>query len=281
MTIISKQATASMPGHRRVAILVAKAAFTGAAQREAESLAAMAAQSATVVGINEVRIAFTEQGSPTLREVLLEFIATEPDEIVILPWMMPVEPGFTGWIKRVIERWRSEAADSAPWPATLSIRLSPPPSRCASASALLAEMIEGAADAPSVLSKPIVQFTTEGSVIPGQKYRVLVCQGGPCNNAGAPVIWGHLRNEQQRLNLRTQGDGMMSARASCLGPCALAPVVQVFPDGTYYGGVDEAGVDRILSEHIGRGSIVADLAYAPLAQKQRVRIRSLSVLPTN
>ena len=269
----------STPSPRRVAILVAKSAFTGAAEGEAASLAAIAGQSATQVGIGEVRIAFTEQGSPTLREVLREFIATEPDEIVILPWMMPVEPGFTVWIKRVIERWRSEAENSVPWPATLSIRLGPPPSRCASARALLAEMIEGAAAAPSVLSKPIVQFTTEGSVIPSQKYRVLVCQGGPCNNAGAGVIWGHLRNEQQRLNLRTQGDDMMSACASCLGPCALAPVVQVFPEATYYGGVNEAGIDRILGDHIGRGSIVTDLAYAPMAEKQRLRTRSLRVVP--
>lgn len=34
-------------------------------------------------------------------------------------------------------------------------------------------------------------------------------------------------------------DGLMSAKASCLGPCNLAPVMQVLPEGTYYGGLTE------------------------------------------
>ena len=64
---------------------------------------------------------------------------------------------------------------------------------------------------------------------------------------------------------------MVSAKASCLGPCSLAPVVQVYPEGVYYGGVDEAGIDRIIAEHILGNEIVADLAYAPTPGKQRLR----------
>jgi (2Fe-2S) ferredoxin len=63
----------------------------------------------------------------------------------------------------------------------------------------------------------------------------------------------------------------MSCKTTCLGPCALAPVVQVWPDGTVYGGVDEAGVDRIIAEHLGEGRVVADLAYAPTGKKQTLR----------
>ena len=68
------------------------------------------------------------------------------------------------------------------------------------------------------------------------------------------------------------GDGVISARTSCLGPCNLAPVVQVYPEGTYYCGVDEPGLDRIIGEHLLRGEIVENSAYAPREKKQRLRI---------
>jgi (2Fe-2S) ferredoxin len=85
------------------------------------------------------------------------------------------------------------------------------------------------------------------------------------------VIWGHLRNEQARLGLREAGEGTMSARTSCLGPCSLAPVLQVWPEGAVYGGVDETGVDAIIAEHLLGGRIVTRLAYAPNGRKQILR----------
>jgi (2Fe-2S) ferredoxin len=52
---------------------------------------------------------------------------------------------------------------------------------------------------------------------------------------------------------------------------AGASVIQVFPEGTYYGGVTEAAVDRIVSEHLLGGSIVDDFAYQPTGRKQTLR----------
>jgi len=118
---------------------------------------------------------------------------------------------------------------------------------------------------------PAERLVPDGSLIPVQKRRVLVCQGGPCNAAGADLIWGHLRNQQDRRKLRTTGDGTMSCKSTCLGPCNLAPVIQVFPEGTYYGGVTEAAIDRIVSEHLLGGSIVDDFAYQPTGRKQTLR----------
>lgn len=109
------------------------------------------------------------------------------------------------------------------------------------------------------------------AIIPAQKRRVLVCQAGPCNHAGAGLVWGYLRNEQKRLDLRNAGEGMMSARTSCLGPCNFAPVEQVFPEGTWYGGVDEAGIDRIVEMHLLQGEVVRELAYEQLPAKQTLR----------
>ena len=63
----------------------------------------------------------------------------------------------------------------------------------------------------------------------------------------------------------------MTAKSTCLGPCALAPVVQVFPEGTYYGGVTEGAIDRIVEEHLLGDRVVADFAYPPTGRKQRLR----------
>jgi len=67
----------------------------------------------------------------------------------------------------------------------------------------------------------------------------------------------------------------MTARSTCLGPCNLAPVLQVFPEGTYYGGVTEDGIDRIIADHLLRDIVVDALAYAPTGNRQTLRTSNL------
>lgn len=266
---------------RRAAILLAKASITGAAAREMEELAqrtraAMADRFAVVVH------AFSEQGSPSLREALNALAANDAandralDEITIVPLLLPMEPGYRTWITGAVQRWRRDAeallasrqGKGSERPFRLpEVRLAAPANEQLAVDALVQGLLHQAA--PAVEASAAA--ATAGSVIPPQKRRVLVCQGGPCNHAGAGWVWGHLRNEQKRLDLRNAGDGMMSARTSCLGPCNLAPVVQVFPEGTWYGGVDEAGIDRIIDAHLLRGEIVREIAYEPLPTKQTLR----------
>lgn len=247
---------------RRATVLLAKSSITGVATREMEDLAG---RLQAVEGVGHVVFAFSEQGAPSLRETLTALADAGFDEVFILPLLLPMEPGFRVWIDRAVHRWQAENPERR-WP---RVQVGEPPAALTGMDALLRDM---AASVPSdPVPTPASALHTVGSLLPTQKYRVLVCQGGPCNNAGAALVWGHLRNEQKRLNLRTSGEGTMSAKTSCLGPCNLAPVVQVFPEGTYYGGVDEAGVDRIVREHLLGGQVVDALAYAPLPVKQPLR----------
>jgi (2Fe-2S) ferredoxin len=180
--------------------------------------------------------------------------------------LVPVEPSFLIGVKRSLQRW--QGGDSRSWP---DIRIAPALSRPAIVRELLAAVVGTAEAETAAVEKVAAPPPLEGSVVPAQRRRVLVCQGGPCIRAGAETIWGHLRNEQKRLSLRTSGEGTMSAKTSCLGPCSLAPVVQVWPEGTYYGGIDEAGIDRIVESHLLRGEPIDDLAYLPTGTKQRLR----------
>ncbi|GKS96732.1 (2Fe-2S) ferredoxin domain-containing protein [Acidovorax sp. SUPP2825] len=251
------------PPLRRAAILLAKASITGAAVREMEELA-QRAQAAMAGCFAAVVPAFSEQGSPSLREALDALAAGNvADEIAIVPLLLPMEPGFRTWITGAVQRWMRDAQA----PRRPGVTLCMPPGDTLAVDALVHGLLQSTTvpiDAPAAAP-------SAGSVIPPQKRRVLVCQGGPCNHAGAALVWGHLRNEQKRLDLRNTGEGMMSARTSCLGPCNLAPVVQVFPEGTWYGGVDEAGIDRIVESHLLRGEPVAELAYPQVPGKQTLR----------
>lgn len=208
---------------RRATVLLAKSSITGAADREMEALVGRL-QSAGDVG--HATYAFSEQGSPALRDVMMGLAEAGFDEVFILPCLLPMEPGFRVWIDRALFRWRTERPQLS-WP---SVRIGEPPARLAGIDALLQDMAASVGSDP--VSTPASARHTVGSLVPAQRYRVLVCHGGPCNNAGAALVWGRLRSDQKRLKLRTTGEGVMSAKTSCLGPCNLAPVVQVFPDGT-------------------------------------------------
>lgn len=248
------------PEERRAVLLIAKSAFAAAPHADMARIAdAVAERRPDAI----VRYAFTEQGTPSLKEALLALVEEDCTHVSIVPLVLPMEPSFHTWLQKAIRRWRSE--DERPWPQvaiTGHIAASP----------VMAELLDDligssvpfdlAADQKSLI---------EGSLVPAQKRRVLVCQGAPCNAAGADVIWCHLRNEQQRLKLRTTGDGTMTAKSTCLGPCNLGPVMQVFPEGTYYGGITEHAIDRIITEHLLAGHVVEDFAYHPSGRKQRLR----------
>lgn len=250
----------SVPPPPDAVLLLAKSAFAAAPHQDMQRLAAL---SEGLGGARIVRFAFTEQGTPSLREALSDLVVETVDKILVVPLMLPMEPSFYNWLTKTLKRWR--AADPRPWPA-LSIAASP------ASSALMAKLIKDlAATSQDLDLSPPARPAAEGSLVPAQRRRVLVCQGGPCNSAGADVIWGHLRNQQERQKLRVTGDGVMTAKSTCLGPCNLAPVLQVFPEGTYYGGVTEAAVDRIIAEHLLGGRVVEDFAYHPTGRKQWLR----------
>lgn len=207
---------------------------------------------------------YSEQGQPSLRDALLSVRGADHDTILVVPLVLPLEPSFLNWVTRSLRRWQAEHPGG--WP---PIHMSRDIAQSLHFEPLLCALVRGAAAEPPL--PPESGARSEGSLVPPQKRRVLVCEGGACNAAGAHAIWGHLRNVQERRKLRVTGDGTMTAKATCLGPCNLAPVLQVFPEGTYYGGVTEAAVDRIAEQHLLGGSIVEEFAYQPCGRKQWLR----------
>lgn len=264
--------TPPMRPSRRAILLIAKSAFAASPHLEMQRLAEKMAEHIALSHPGDiVQFAFTEQGTPSLREGLFSLLEQKLDYITILPLVLPVEPSFRNWLVKSLKRWRASATQ--PWP---EISITGDIASASQMLPLMSELLEQA-QAQALETTPGKAVVQEGSLVPAQKYRVLVCSGGACNSAGADTIWNHLRNQQERLKLRVTGAGTMTAKSTCLGPCNLAPVLQVFPDGTYYGGVTEQAVDDIISGHL-LGSpelgnhVVETHAYHPTGRKQRLRI---------
>jgi (2Fe-2S) ferredoxin len=241
-----------------VLLLLAKAAIAAPAHAEMESLA-QAVGAALPDWI--VTWAYSEQGLPSLR-ARLEMHATA-ERIRILPLSLPNEPGATNAALKAVQRWAAQYSGHVP-----PVDLAPPLSaHMPDLAAILATL----ARAPATRPAPTHALPRDAALIPDHALRVLVCSGGPCMNAGAAAVWQHLRHRQDAEKLRQHGEGMMSCRTSCLGPCALAPVMQIWPEGSYYCGVDTDALDRIVNQHIRERHPVADLLYTPDGRKQSLR----------
>ena len=245
-----------------VILLLAKAAMAARPREEMQGLCdAVAARNPHYA----VTYALQELGTPSLRARLTELADQKVEKVIIISLIFPMEPAFPGWIRKSVHRWIAQRGDAF-FPC---IQIAHPP---IAETDKLGEMIEALARSagPSDVVKEPVKVP-KGTVVPDQKYRLLVCMGGACNDAGGSTIYSHVRSEQDRLKLRDNGAGMMSCKTSCLGPCSLAPVVQVWPEGTIYGGVDEEDVDRILESHIGHGDPIDDLSYPSNGKKQALK----------
>ncbi|MFM7347663.1 MAG: NAD(P)H-dependent oxidoreductase subunit E [Tagaea sp.] len=212
----------------------------------------------------KVAFGFVEQGTPSVRTALAGLRAEGVGEVLIVPLLLPFEPSLRTSLGRTIARWR--AAEPGPWP---NIRFGTGWAPETSAPTELLDRLVAAA----AMAEPLAAETAnpESSMVPAEHHRVLLCAGSPCAQAGALTLWQHLRARQDEWKLRQAGAGMMSCRTTCLGPCALAPVMQVWPDGTNYGGLDEAGIDTVLREHVLGGRPVEALRYVPNGQKQSLR----------
>jgi sirohydrochlorin ferrochelatase/(2Fe-2S) ferredoxin len=84
---------------------------------------------------------------------------------------------------------------------------------------------------------------------------VAVCTNQTCAADGAPAVLERLR---QAARDSDACDARIT-RSSCLGRCGDGPMVAVYPDGVWYGGVDDEDAERIVSDHLDRDRIVSDL----------------------
>lgn len=82
---------------------------------------------------------------------------------------------------------------------------------------------------------------------------VLVCKHKTCLRQGGKAAARALKHALREQDLSGR---VMVTKVKCLDQCGRGPVMVVYPDGVWYGDVDEEAARRIVAEHLGEGRAV-------------------------
>jgi (2Fe-2S) ferredoxin len=94
---------------------------------------------------------------------------------------------------------------------------------------------------------------------------ILLCVGPSCcSQVQGLETWNYLKSRLKEL----EAAGILPptciyrSKVSCLQICRGGPILIIYPEGVWYRAVTREACERILQEHVGRGQVVEDLAFA-------------------
>jgi (2Fe-2S) ferredoxin len=100
---------------------------------------------------------------------------------------------------------------------------------------------------------------------------VFVCTHGPyCWYDGdVDTIFMELKRRVSKAGLK---DSIRINRSGCLNQCGHGPMVVVYPDGVWYGGVQVEDIDELFERHLLQGDVVERLCFvAPPGNNKQTR----------
>lgn len=97
------------------------------------------------------------------------------------------------------------------------------------------------------------------------KFHIFVCtssrpngqQKGFCHTRSSVEI---VTTFMEEIEERGLGGEVMVSNTGCFALCEKGPIVVVYPDNIWYGGVTPDDVEKIMDEHIEGGKLVESLA---------------------
>ena len=84
---------------------------------------------------------------------------------------------------------------------------------------------------------------------------MLVCAHKTCRKQGGKAVLKELKRALKEQDLRKS---VVVTKVKCLDQCGRGPVMVVYPEGVWYGGVDEQRARAIVSEHFSDEHAPAD-----------------------
>ncbi|MDM8569391.1 (2Fe-2S) ferredoxin domain-containing protein [Thiotrichales bacterium HSG1] len=79
-----------------------------------------------------------------------------------------------------------------------------------------------------------------------------------CQNYQAQEMRNYLKKRTKKLGIVGKGK-VRSNTAGCMDRCKHAPVMVIYPEGTWYTFKDKADIDEIITEHLQKGRLVERL----------------------
>lgn len=237
-------------------VIVGRGGYGAAPREELDRIVSSLADSGHY---RDVRYAFMEQGKPALPAVLEECMAAGARRLLIVPALVPMDATLRWWLPLTIRDWvRENVADD-----TMEVALAPPLGDSEHLGEAVSAAVANSRGCVEVRDDPnITDRERSWNLIPAHRHQVFLCHGPRCTLANAPKTWAYFQEKLRDSRLRGE-QGVMTVRTSCLYPCDLGPMMVVHPDGTWYGGVDEAAVDRIVAEHLVDGEAVPEYVCVP------------------
>ena len=235
-----------------------------------EELAALAADVRSSQPDAVVVEALLEQGEPSLTVALDACARHGALNVIVLPMFIPVEPATRNWLQFVARRWLHRSGSRLQ--ITFGGSLVEQPNFVSAVNDAVGRAVESGTPLPppnpSAPHADLNGADPDWSIIPSHSYHVLFCQGPRCTAVGAGELGAYFRKRLREQGLDEGREQVLAARTGCLYPCNLGPVMVAYPDGTWYCGLDEEAVDRIIQEHFIGGKVVDRYAHQPGAEPQ-------------
>ena len=94
---------------------------------------------------------------------------------------------------------------------------------------------------------------------------VFLCTGESCAPAGVgEAAWEVLKRElkEKNLSLATGPDACYRTKVGCLRICRGGPILLVYPEGTYYGGMTAERIPEFVQRHLVEGRPIDERIFA-------------------
>ena len=207
-----------------------------------------AAMAAAGKPVHQITPAYVDRAQPSLPEAL--DACADAQSVLILPVMVPDETSLRRWLHKLIMRWR--AGREASQQSVPRIVFGQPLLQLPALAELLGRTVDQALrqpDVPEVLGDDPWEHDPKGwSSVPNHQHHVLWCVGPRCAAKGALQMWPVLtRAIRETPALK---NSVQPLQTGCQYPCNHGPLMIAYPDGVWYGPMDEGSIAPVLTRHV-------------------------------